>query len=689
MMICLGCRQEFVLPPQEQTWGAETDPQPPPERQESETPAPDPVGPEAAAVALPEGEAAAGGPPPPQEEKGDEAPPPGPADSSAPAEEAAPTVPDAADVALQAQRRRRRWACALLLLAGLLAWRWWPRQAPEAAPPAPAWPSPLDLLERGHLKDADWPPDRRPDEAVVVLDLSGDGRLEVSVTVKGVFIKTARGDEVAHIDYDRGAWTEHHTALKAFLSLNADRLVVLGTSRRSGPDENVGRWAQVWRWEGSTLTPLEAQPLEDLGGWTAAFSLDGRLLATSSKDGVELWEVGDKGLKHLGRIADALQPLVFAPDGRSLAVRGPRSSALYDLGPILPGGSGWARWRFLWIALGMAVALAVLGPILAAKEAGAFARARGRLPLVVRVAFSGVGACVAWWALRLGPSGAPLTVGLGFGAAAATLILPARSAGRNSHEEDDYFWRIGAPPRGRGLPKGVVASPRSLRITKGVIAAAAIGLLVCLALWAWQFWWPSPSLLTPSRSDLAGTDVKAACFSADGRELAVVRADGRLSLFDAATGKETRSWDMPPGVVRPEYAADGRHLLAIAEEMPTESAADGRPLPAVARRKAYVLRLRPFDDDAFVLCCAEKVLARDPKSAEALLARGHVRLRKGELDEAIADFTEAIALNNTNAAAFLARGLARTDRGDYARAKEDFAAAVLIDPKLADRRPPP
>jgi hypothetical protein len=236
------------------------------------------------------------------------------------------------------------------------------------------------------------------------------------------------------------------------------------------------------------------------------------------------------------------------------------------------------------------------------------------------------------------PVGASLTVGLGFGSALAVLLL--------------LVWAR------RRRPDGGADS--------AVLLVASLGAVVCLIVWAWQFWWPSPSLLTPSRSDLAGADVKDACFSADGRELAVVRADGRLSLFDAASGKETRSWNMPPGVARPEYAEDGRHLLAVAEG------------------KAYVLRLRPFDDDAFVLSCCEKVLSRNPMSAEALLARGHVRLHKGELDEAIADFTAAIGLDGKNAAAYLARGQALTDRGDYVGAKADFAEAVLLAPTLAD-----
>jgi tetratricopeptide (TPR) repeat protein len=131
---------------------------------------------------------------------------------------------------------------------------------------------------------------------------------------------------------------------------------------------------------------------------------------------------------------------------------------------------------------------------------------------------------------------------------------------------------------------------------------------------------------------------------------------------------------MPEGVLRPEYAADGRHLLAVAEG------------------KVYVLRLQPFDNTAYVLSCCEKVLEQDPKSLDALLARGHLRLHKGDLDRAIADFATVIDQDEKNAAAYHGRGLARTDKGDYAGARDDFAAALRHDPKLAaavSRRPSP
>jgi hypothetical protein len=436
----------------------------------------------------------------------------------------------------------------------------------------------------------------------------------------------------------------------------------------------------VWRWEGGTLKPLEVRPLDGTGACAAAFSPDGKLLATLNENGTDIWEVGEKELKYLGNTSSVGKRVLFAPDGRSLAIMKSGSFDLYDLGPILPECSGWERWVLLFVALGLLAAVVLCEMVRhptaqaapgaqmvlqnaaragwslqvvalaqqatkipwAARMAYAAKRvARGQhwLSIAAKGAFLGVVACVAWWALPA-PTGAPLSVGLGFAVALAVLAL--------------FAWEIRmAEP---GVNEDFLAP---------ICFTAVLGAVICLGFWAWQFWWPSPSRATPWNSDLGRAHIRSACFSADGSELAALRFDGRLSAFDVATGKETHNWMMPDGVRRVEYAADGRHLLAVAD------------------KNAYVLRLKPFDHAAYVLSCCEKVLEQNPKSIDALLARGHVHLQKGELDEAIADFTEVIALDDKSAAAYHGRGLARTDKGDYAGARDDFAAALNRDPKLA------
>jgi hypothetical protein len=283
-----------------------------------------------------------------------------------------------------APRRRLPLRLALLVLLGvLLAWRFWPRPAPVEDPPAPSGPSPLDVLDPAQLDDKSWPRDARPAEAVGVYELDRDagGRLEVSIDWGVIFIKDVCGKEVVRIDdfapppnRQMLGWPrDDHKVLVAALSPKADRLVVLGhTTHRAGPnDHDAGfrwtGWAQVWRWEGDKLTPLEAQPL---AGQVAAFSPDGKLLATGSGDCMDVWEVGDTELRHLGTLSGESKQLLFAPNSRALAVISPRSVrfgppsvGVYDLGPLLQGGSGWTRGRLLCVVLGLVAAVAVYVPV--------------------------------------------------------------------------------------------------------------------------------------------------------------------------------------------------------------------------------------------------------------------------------------------------------------------------------------
>src|SRR5215210_4873775 len=55
--------------------------------------------------------------------------------------------------------------------------------------------------------------------------------------------------------------------------------------------------------------------------------------------------------------------------------------------------------------------------------------------------------------------------------------------------------------------------------------------------------------------------------------------------------------------------------------------------------------------------------------------------KKGELDRAIADYTEAIRLSPKRVAALANRGLAFLNYGDPDRAIADFKAALAVDPK--------
>jgi WD40 repeat protein len=55
-------------------------------------------------------------------------------------------------------------------------------------------------------------------------------------------------------------------------------------------------------------------------------------------------------------------------------------------------------------------------------------------------------------------------------------------------------------------------------------------------------------------------EVESVAFSPDGKLLASGGRDGRLILWDPATGKKLRDWQLPSGVNAAAFAPDGRHL---------------------------------------------------------------------------------------------------------------------------------
>jgi tetratricopeptide (TPR) repeat protein len=64
----------------------------------------------------------------------------------------------------------------------------------------------------------------------------------------------------------------------------------------------------------------------------------------------------------------------------------------------------------------------------------------------------------------------------------------------------------------------------------------------------------------------------------------------------------------------------------------------------------------------------------------AHVGRGLAWINKGELDRAIADFTQAIRLNPKDALAYSNRGLTWADKGDFDRAIVDYTTAIRLAP---------
>jgi len=79
-----------------------------------------------------------------------------------------------------------------------------------------------------------------------------------------------------------------------------------------------------------------------------------------------------------------------------------------------------------------------------------------------------------------------------------------------------------------------------------------------------------------------------------------------------------------------------------------------------------------------------QALTIDPNYAVAYSSRGLAYHYKGELDRAIADFTRAIALNPNLTEAYYYRGLAYATKGELDRAIEDSTKAIALYPNLTE-----
>jgi tetratricopeptide (TPR) repeat protein len=72
-----------------------------------------------------------------------------------------------------------------------------------------------------------------------------------------------------------------------------------------------------------------------------------------------------------------------------------------------------------------------------------------------------------------------------------------------------------------------------------------------------------------------------------------------------------------------------------------------------------------------------------PHTSWSYTVRGNQRLDRGEIDKAIADYTEAIRLDPDNSLAHLNRGIARVQNEQYAEAIPDLDQAIRMEPGFA------
>ena len=109
-------------------------------------------------------------------------------------------------------------------------------------------------------------------------------------------------------------------------------------------------------------------------------------------------------------------------------------------------------------------------------------------------------------------------------------------------------------------------------------------------------------------------------------------------------------------------------------------ATDALALQAHFQRGEALRREEKFD---LAVADYSKVIAADPRNADAVANRAIAYSRLGQLDLDIADLTRLMALRKNDAIAYYNRGLAYRRKGDDARALEDFSETVTRYPTMA------
>jgi WD40 repeat protein len=323
----------------------------------------------------------------------------------------------------------------------------------------------------------------------------------------------------------------------------------------------VGYDYTVRCWDLSGDKPREVFPItqgHSFNVTSVAFAPDGKTVATSSTDWtVRLWDLAQGKPRERERLNmdRAVFHLALAPDGKTLAAAcGTLATAsgldvrLWDLTPPRP-----APRAILQQAGAVTVAFSPDGKTLAA---GCTDRT------------------ICLWDLTqvvLGKPNAVFTRDLA--AVAAVAFTPdGKRLASASHDGLVRLWdpHGGAAQKGVDLPGGSDRPLLALAIDADGRRLAAGGVRGGVLLWERGSKDP-PSLLTTATPP---QPVRGVAFAPDGQTLASCHDDGRVVLWDVATRKEKRSWQLPGKVSGVAFAPDGRHLAT-----------------ANANGTAYILRL--------------------------------------------------------------------------------------------------
>ena len=148
-------------------------------------------------------------------------------------------------------------------------------------------------------------------------------------------------------------------------------------------------------------------------------------------------------------------------------------------------------------------------------------------------------------------------------------------------------------------------------------------------------------------------------------------------INSVAYAQVTKAWNQCVGVEGPipDVVIEGCTELI---QTPQESSA---VLALAFNNRGVARKVKGEYDEA--LQDYDQAIRLDPNSASHYNNRGVIYRIKHDYDRAIADYGEAIWLKSDYPAAYYNRALAYSDKGDYDRALEDFRVVLSFDPKNA------
>ncbi len=100
----------------------------------------------------------------------------------------------------------------------------------------------------------------------------------------------------------------------------------------------------------------------------------------------------------------------------------------------------------------------------------------------------------------------------------------------------------------------------------------------------------------------------------------------------------------------------------------------------LARRGSDAFERGDYDQ---AIIAWDEAIRINPNDSEVHRCRGDASLNKHELDKALSEYDEAIRLDPKNGMAYCCRGAASTAKGDFDIAIASFDAAIRLDPEIA------